>query len=168
MEIPRVLRRAPPTRPPRAAHIAADDGYVTADLDGSPSVEMWELLLRTRSFALHFAGGLCVVKSSGAVCKGGGEIEHQKKENRKKTRAQTLSPAVAAPFLFCPPPNVGQCQRVWCGSHGRGLSASPPQPRPLIRLQRGGNNICACDRGREGGGGRAVPMVLQLEMIQKD
>lgn len=29
--------------PSCTAHIAADDGYVTADLDRSPSVEMWDL-----------------------------------------------------------------------------------------------------------------------------
>lgn len=56
-----------------------------------------------------------------------------------------LSPAVTAPFFFHP--KVEQCQRVWCLSHGHSLFASPLWPCPLIRLQHGGNNICAYEGG---------------------
>lgn len=77
MEIPRVLRQAPPTRP--LALLMSQQTTVMSRLTWI-AARLWKCgtRLRTRSFILHFMRGLCVVKSSGAVCNR--EIEHQKKK----------------------------------------------------------------------------------------
>lgn len=164
MEIPRVLPQAPPT--PLIGQKTTVMSRLTC-----VAARLWKCGTRVRihPFILHFMSFMCR------------EIKRRFSQRGNRTLSQKkycLSFAINVQpgrlcaffllllFAFVHPLNVGRCRRVWRWSHGHGLFASPPQPRSLIRLHRGGNSICAYEAG--GGGGQCVPLVVQLEMIQKD
>lgn len=126
MEIPRVLRQAPPTRP--LALLISQQTTVMSRLTWI-AARLWKCgtSLRTRSFILHFMRGLCVVKSSGAVCNR--EIEHQKKKEEIRflprlsfgTNAQPSSHCTFFLFLL----STSECRTVSPGL------VSVTWPRPL-------------------------------------
>lgn len=148
-EIPRVLPQAPPTRP--LALLVLQQVTVMSRLT-CVAARVWKCGtgVRTHSFILHLMTVLCVVKSGGDFHNE--ELEHISFVLCHKCSAEP-SLHLFYYFLFLSTLQVGQCQRVGCGSHDHGLFASPPQPHSLIRLHRGGNNICAYKCVGVGGGG---------------